>query len=595
VKGLKRLLVEMRPLYPALSVITMLALAGTGLSLVAPWIYREMVNFLTSHQLSRLFGEIIPTQEPMMVLIWLIAMYCGLQFLAEIASALEAYMQNVARSQSFILFSIKTLRKLHTLPVEFFDKRSPGALRERTSAGVNEMFGIARNIVVEIVPVLITFATAMVVLMRFDFKLSLGLIVAAPIYVGLSIWRAKILRFWQKKYRNSMEKSGRIIMENLFHYQLIKEFSRHDYEELRLKKTFDRGLSVIKRQERVLRGIGVIREVVAISANLWVYGYGGYLVLEGKLSIGDLILFVAYLARVFDPLGWLTNIYDQLQVGFVSIGRLFKIWDIKPSVDDVPGAKPLKVVEGAVKFERVSFTYHSSKRQKGERTVFKNFNLNIQPHEVVAIVGPSGVGKSTLTKLLLRLYDPDKGRILIDGQDIARVTQTSLRQNVGTVMQEVAALNNTLQYNLKYGKPRASMPKIIDATKAANLYEFVMSLPNKFKTKIGERGVRLSGGEKQRLAIARALLKDAPILILDEATSALDSENEAMIQEALWKLIKGKTTVIIAHRLSTVKRANRVVVLENGKITEQGTHMALMKRSGYYRRLFTLQGAMLEK
>lgn len=582
-------------MYPALATITALAMVGTGLSLLAPWIYREMVNFLTTRELSRWFAEVIPTRDPFLVLLWLIAMYCGLQFLAEVAAALESYMQNVTRSRSFITFSLKTLRKLHTLPVEYFDKRSPGAIRERTSAGVNEMFGIARNIVVEILPVIFTFATALVVLMRFDFKLSLGLMVAAPIYVALSVWRAKILRFWQKKYRNSMEKSGKIIVENLIHYQLIKEFSRQDYEELRLSKTFDRGLMVIKRQERVLRGIGVVREVISISANLWVYGYGGYLVLDGKLSIGDLILFVAYLGRVFDPLGWLTNIYDQLQVGFVSIGRLFKIWDIKPSVDDVPDAKPLKIVEGAVKFERVNFTYHASKRQKGERTVFRNFNLLINPHEVVAIVGPSGVGKSTLTKLLLRLYDPDKGRVLIDGQDISRVTQDSLRKSIGTVAQEVAALNNTLQYNLKYGSPRAALPKIVAAAKAANLYDFVMSLPRKFKTKIGERGVRLSGGEKQRLAIARALLKDAPILILDEATSALDSENEALIQEALWKLIEGKTTIIIAHRLSTVKRANRVIVLENGKITEQGTHQQLMRRSGYYRRLFTLQGAMLEK
>jgi len=313
------------------------------------------------------------------------------------------------------------------------------------------------------------------------------------------------------------------------------------------------------------------------------------------LSIGDLILFVAYLGRVFDPLGWLTQIYDQLQVGFVAIGRLFKIWDIVPAVDDVPNARPLKIEGGEVRFEKVHFAYHTSKRQKGERVVFKNFNLTIRPHEVVAIVGPSGVGKSTLTKLLLRLYDPDKGRVIIDGQDIATVTQDSLRKNVGTVMQEVAALNNTLQYNLKYGSPRANLARIAGATKAANLYEFVMSLPRKFKTKIGERGVRLSGGEKQRLAIARALLKDAPILILDEATSALDSENEALIQEALWKLIEGKTAIIIAHRLSTVKRANRVIVLENGKITEEGSHEQLMKRSGYYRRLFTLQGAMLER
>ncbi len=594
-RDFKRLLIEMKPMYPVLFLITVLALISTSAIMATPWLYRELINFLTSYKLSKLFAEIISTRDPVEILLWLIGMYFVLQILLTVTRAIELYFRNVSSTRAYLYFSVKGLQKLHTLPVEYFEKRSAGALRERVQSGASEMFGISRNIVSEVLPTLLTFIVAVVVLMRFDFRLSLGLAIAAPIYIVISIWRAKILRFWQKKFRNVMEKGGKLFMENLFHYQLIKEFSRQTYEEQRLGKTYDKGVEISKRKERAVRVMGIVREVVADSAYMWVYGYGGYLVLKGQLSLGDLILFVAYLDRVFSPLRWVTDIYDQLQVGFVSIGRLFKIWDIKPAVDDIPNAKPLKVTNGEIKFEKVSFTYRSSKRQKGERTVFRNFNLTIYPHEMLAIIGPSGGGKSTLTKLLLRLYDPEKGRIVIDGQDISQVKQNSVRDNIGTVMQEVGAVNHTLQYNIKYGKLQASMDKVILATKVANLYQFVMSLRNKFKTRIGERGVKLSGGEKQRLAIARALLKNAPILVLDEATSALDSENEKLIQEALWKLIEGRTTVVIAHRLSTVKRADRIIVVEKGKITEQGTHKELMKKSGYYRRLFTLQGAMLEE
>jgi len=213
----------------------------------------------------------------------------------------------------------------------------------------------------------------------------------------------------------------------------------------------------------------------------------------------------------------------------------------------------------------------------------------------VALVGPSGVGKSTLIKLLMRFYDPTKGEIFIDGQDIKLVTQRSLRRQIASVMQDTIIFNNTIKYNLKYGRPKATDEMVKRSAKIANLYDFIMSLSRKFSTYVGERGVRLSGGERQRLAIARAVLKDAPILIMDEATSALDSENEKEIQDAMWELIKGRTTIVIAHRLSTVKRADRIIVFDKKGILEQGRHNELMKKSGYYKRLFTMQGELLNQ
>jgi ABC-type multidrug transport system fused ATPase/permease subunit len=317
------------------------------------------------------------------------------------------------------------------------------------------------------------------------------------------------------------------------------------------------------------------------------------LVLSGKLMVGDLILFISYLNRVLGPLGSVMQIYDSIQVGMVSVQRLFKLWDYPDNVTDTPDAKPIQVTDGSIEFKRVSFSYKNTKKFRGEKVVFKNLSLRIRPREVVALVGPSGVGKSTFVKLLMRFYDPTKGQVLIDGQDIKQVTQRSLRKHISAVMQDVAVFNNTIGYNIKYGRPTATNQQITDVTKVANLYNFVSSLRKRFKTMVGEKGVRLSGGERQRLAIARAILKDAKIIVMDEATSALDSENEKQIQDAMWKLIEGRTTIVVAHRLSTVKRADRIIVFDKGKILEQGTHNQLMSKSGYYRRLFTMQGDLL--
>ena len=590
-KELKRLIVEAKPLYGLLAVIGLLSIINSVIWMTTPWLYRELVNFLTIHQLSKFFTQFVSATNPVLVLVWIVGIYSLLNLFSSVVDQLKYYLESITGVQAWALYMTKTMHKLHEFSVGYFEKKSPGWLRERIHGGAEQIYGISQSILVEILPMCINFAIAMVVLFKFNVELSLAFVIAAPLIVGVSIWRSKIMRYWEKKIRNQREKAGKTFFDNLYHYQLIKEFSQEDFEQAKLNKIYQRTVDLRRHQELFLRWTGILREIIYILSDLWVYGYGGYLVLTGKLSVGDLVLFIAYLSKVLDPLGRVLKIYDSLQLGMVSVKRLFDIWDRQDEINDLPNAQPLQVKSGKIEFKHVSFNYRRTKRQKTERIVFQNLNVTIQPKEVVALIGPSGAGKSTFVKLLLRFYDPTKGEVLIDGQDIKTVTQKSLRRQVASVMQDVAIFNNTISYNLKYGRPLARQTDIETTAKMANLYDFIMSLGQKFRTKLGERGVRLSGGERQRLAIARALLKNAPILVMDEATSALDTENEKKIQEAMWELIRGRTTIIVAHRLSTIMRADRIIVFDQkGRIIEQGKHTELMAKGGYYSRLFRMQG-----
>lgn len=590
---IKRILAESKPLYFGLFMMSAFSIVFALVGLATPWLYRELINFLTGESLSPFFANIINSDESIVILLWLIGISFALDLIEVAVEEVRYYFVQITGTRSVIHFARKTLGHLHKLSVSYFDKTSPGWIRERVFGGVNEFFGILRSIIADIAPLAINLIVATVVLFIFDSTLALVFVIIAPLYIAVSIWRARIMRFWQKKIRTQFEQSGKTFYENIGYYQLIREFSREEFELSRLDKVYAKILKLKQKQEYFLRMTGALRSTLRVLAFVWVYGYGGYLVLNGQLLVGDLVLFIAYLNRAIGPLGRVMMIYDSIQVGLVSVSRVFGLWDQKERILDEPDATDLKIDNGEIEFKNVGFVYKGSKKHKDEQVVFKNFNLKINPHEIVALVGPSGVGKSTLVKLLMRFYDVDKGQILVDGQDIKKVTQKSLRQQVSAVMQDVVTFNNTIKYNLRYGHPSATDKEVTEATRVANLFTFITGLRNKFNTKIGERGVRLSGGEKQRLAIARAILKDAPILVMDEATSALDSENEKKIQDAMWDLVKGRTAIVIAHRLSTVKRADKIVVLEGGKIIEQGSHKELMEKSGYYRRLFKMQGEML--
>ena len=296
---------------------------------------------------------------------------------------------------------------------------------------------------------------------------------------------------------------------------------------------------------------------------------------QGQVSIADITGFLLYVGLFYEPIMGLNRLNESLQQAMAASDRYFEVLDTQPDIDDAPDAVEFGRVEGCITYENVSFNYD-------ETPVLKNINLTIKPGEMIALVGPTGVGKTTMANLIPRFYDPTRGRVLIDGVDIRTATISSLRRNVGMVLQDVFLFNGTVAENIAYGSPKATLEEIIEASIVAGADEFIREMPNGYDTHIGERGVRLSGGQKQRLAIARAILYDAPILILDEATSSVDTETEAKIAAALDRLMAGRTTIVIAHRLSTIRHADRIIVLDEGEIVEEGTHEELMELGGLY-------------
>ncbi len=368
---------------------------------------------------------------------------------------------------------------------------------------------------------------------------------------------------------------------------MVKAFGMEDYEAKKFAQRTTEHYKAVLRQVRLKRLASPLSETLGVSVMVAVLWYGGKMVLAGQLLTSeDFVRFIVLLFAMMEPIRSLSDLNTNLQIAMASGARIFEVLDTKPEIDDRPGAVVLQDFRKEIAYNDVVFRYHDS-----EENVLDGVNLHIFKNEKVALVGSSGAGKSTLVNLLPRFYDVTEGSITIDGIDIRNVTQQSLRKLMGIVTQEVILFNDTIANNIAYGQSGYDREALIKAAKLANAYDFIMEMPQGFDTVIGERGVRLSGGQRQRLSIARAILKNPPILIFDEATSSLDSESEYLIQEAVDNLMKDRTVLIIAHRLSSIIRSDKIVVLENGKVVDIGTHTELLASSERYKRLYELQYA----
>ncbi len=499
----------------------------------------------------------------------------------------EYYRQYFAQwTASKILYDIRDqlFTHLQKLSLKYYANNRAGEIISRVINDVEQTKNFVITGLMNVWLDVVTIIIAIIIMLTMDIKLTLISIVLFPLY-GLSV------RYFYGKLRHLTRVRSQALAEVQGHLHervqgmpVVRSFATEDFEQNQFANVNSNFLTkALDHTSWNAKTFAVVNTLTDISP-LIVISYAGYQVIMGQLSIGTMVAFIAYIEQLYGPLRRLINSSTTLTQAFASMDRVFEFMDEPYEVVDKPNPRKATQTNGEVEFKHVSFKY-----QEEENMIIHNLSLKVKRGETVALVGMSGGGKSTLVSLLPRFYDVTSGSILLDGIDIRDYQAQSLRQQIGMVLQDTFLFSNTVKENILIGKPDATDEEVIEAAKAANAHEFIMKLPNGYDTKVGERGVKLSGGQKQRVSIARVFLKNPPILVLDEATSALDLESEHLIQEALEKLAKDRTTFIVAHRLSTITHADKIVLLENGELVEEGTHQELMEKQEHYYKLFQIQ------
>ncbi len=487
--------------------------------------------------------------------------------------------------------SLEVFRHLHALSLRFHLERQTGGMTRDIERGTRGVHSLISYSLYSIIPTLIEVTLVLSLLaIKFDVWFAGITIIALMFYIFFTVtvteWRTQF-----RKTMNELDSSAHSrAIDSLLNYETVKYFNNEEFEATRYDENLKRYRQAAIKSQKTLSLLNAGQQLIialGLVAMLWRATQG---VVDGRMTLGDLVMVNAFMIQLYIPLGFLGVIYREIKQSLTDLEKMFTLMEREREIADEPGAPPLRIeASPAVRFENVSFAYDPA------RPILHNVSFEIPPGKTVAVVGSSGAGKSTLARLLYRFYDVQQGRITIAGQDIKKVTQASVRQAIGIVPQDTVLFNDTVEYNIAYGKPGATHEEVEEAARAARIHDFIVSTPLGYQTMVGERGLKLSGGEKQRVAIARTLLKNPPVVIFDEATSALDSANERAIQTELRTAAQNKTTLVIAHRLSTVVDAHEILVMDAGRIVERGNHAALLAAQGRYADMWAMQQQASER
>ncbi len=527
--------------------------------------------------------DVITVQHDAARMTNLIALFLGLVVVQGVCSMGHSYLTAWISQHIVADFRTHLFAHLQTLSVSFFARRRTGELLSRLMNDVTVIQSVVTETPIDSAKQLVTFVGGIAFLLAMNWRLCLLILVLLPLLVVVAKFFGRRLKSLSTGIQDQTAALSTLIEEVISGIRIVKSFVQTKREDVRFAAQLNHTIKLTMKRAGIMAIFIPVISFLTFSAAAAVMWYGGTQVIEGAVTPGDLFAFVLFAGILIGPFSSAARVFAQIREAQGATERVFEILDQKPEVGDAPNAAVLQRVEGHIRVDRVSFAYDA------RQPVLTDLSFEAKPGELIAIVGPTGAGKTTAMNLIHRFYDPTAGSISVDGQDLRTVTLESWYRQIALVPQETILFGGTILDNIRYGNREADDAVVFEASRAAHAHDFITGFPDQYGTVVGEKGINVSGGQRQRIAIARAILKNPRILLLDEATSALDSESERLVQDALERLMKGRTTIVIAHRLTTIQRADRIVVLNHGRIAEIGTHGELMERRGLYHYLYTLR------
>jgi len=586
-QGMIRITRLLRPYWRLIAIAFVALLAESAADLLEPWPLKIIFdNVIGSKRMSNGLARFVDAtvgQDKLAILEFAVLAVVSIAIIGAISSYVEKYLttnvgQHVMHDLRHTLY-----HHIQRLSLSYYEKQKTGDLLVRVTSDIDAVQDFVSSALLGIVVNVLTLMGMLAVMLYLNWKFTFVALSIAPVLFVVVYSFTRRIKQAAREVKKKESEIASVVQESLTSVRVVKAFAREDYEEQRLDKESLESVDMALRARSIKAKLSPLVDILVAIGTCIVLWYGVRLVLQGELTSGALLVFILYLGKMYKPMRDLSKMTDTLSKAAVGFERIREVLGTESQVRDLPGARAAPTFAGQVEFENVDFGYVDDRR------VLNNLSLKIEPCQFVALVGPTGGGKTTLMGLIARFYDPLSGSVKIDGEDIRRFTLKSLRQQISFVLQETILFRAPVWQNIAYGEPEATRGEIIRAAKLANAHEFIERMPRGYDTVIGERGETLSGGQRQRIAIARAIIHDTPILLLDEPSTGLDAASEQLVFEALERLMKDKTAIVIAHRLATVRKADVIYVLAEGKIVEAGKHQELLARGGLYSQLYDIQ------